>query len=77
MTEQADQLHHDNAPAHSTTALVQACLAKHHIIQVCQPPYSPDVTPCNFWLFAIEREEICEHDGHTVHKPIQRHITAD
>jgi hypothetical protein len=30
MTEQADQLHHDNAPAHST-AVVQAFLAKHHI----------------------------------------------
>jgi hypothetical protein len=50
MTERADQLHHDNAPAHST-ALVQAFLAKHHITQVCQPPYSPDLAPCNFWLF--------------------------
>jgi hypothetical protein len=34
MTERADQLHHDNAPAIST-ALVQAFLAKHHITQVC------------------------------------------
>jgi len=32
MTEQADQLRHDNASAHST-ALVQAFLAKHHISQ--------------------------------------------
>jgi len=37
MTKRADQLHHDNAPAHST-ALVQAFLAKNHITQVCQPP---------------------------------------
>jgi transposase len=51
MTERADQLHHDNVPAHST-ALMQAFLAKHHITQVCQPPYSPDLAPCNFWLFA-------------------------
>jgi histone-lysine N-methyltransferase SETMAR len=50
MTERADQLHHDNVPAHST-AIVQAFLAKHHITQVCQPPYSPDFTPCDFWLF--------------------------
>jgi transposase len=50
MTERADQLHHDNAPAHAT-ALVQASLAKHNIIQVCQPPYSPDMAPCNFWFF--------------------------
>jgi hypothetical protein len=50
ITEWADQLHRDNAPAHST-ALVQAFLAKHHITQVCQPPYSPDLALCNFWLF--------------------------
>jgi len=50
VTEQADQLHHDNAPAHST-ALVQAFLAKHHGIQVCQHPYSPDLAPCDFRLF--------------------------
>ena len=37
MTERADQLHYDNAPAHSTV-LVQAFLATHHITQVCQPP---------------------------------------
>ena len=26
-------------------------LAKHQIIQVSQPPYSPGLTPCDFWLF--------------------------
>jgi hypothetical protein len=26
-------------------------LTKHHISQVCYPPYSPDLNPCNFWLF--------------------------
>jgi len=26
-------------------------LAMHHITQVCQPPYSPDLVPCDFWLF--------------------------
>jgi hypothetical protein len=51
MTERADQLHHDNAPAHFT-ALVQGLIAKHHITQVCQAPYSPDMAPCYFWLFS-------------------------
>jgi len=52
MAERADQLHHNNAPGHST-ALLQAYffLAKHHITQACQPPYSPDLAPCDFWLF--------------------------
>jgi hypothetical protein len=26
-------------------------LAKHHITQVCQPPYSPDLALCDFWFF--------------------------
>jgi hypothetical protein len=51
MTELADQLHHDNAPAHST-APVQAFSANHHTINVCQPPYNPDLALCNFWLFS-------------------------
>ena len=40
-------LHHDNAPAHSSN-LVQQFLAKHKIVQLCQPPYSPDIAPCDF-----------------------------
>ena len=51
MTEWADQLHHDNVPAHST-ALMQAFLAKHRITQICQHPYSPDLAPCHFWFFS-------------------------
>jgi hypothetical protein len=52
MTERADQLHHENAPAHST-ALVQAFffLTMHHITQVSQLPYSTDLAPCDLWLF--------------------------
>jgi hypothetical protein len=44
------QLHHDSAPTHSL-ALVQAFLAKHHITQVSQLPYSPDLASCDFCLF--------------------------
>ena len=31
--------------------LVQSFLVKHQITQVTQPPYSPDLVPCNFCLF--------------------------
>ena len=44
------QLHPDNAPAH-TSRLMQNFFAKHQITQVTQPPYSPNLTPCNFWFF--------------------------
>lgn len=43
-------LHQDNAPAHSSH-LVQGFLAKHRIPVLRQAPYSPDMAPCDFWLF--------------------------
>ena len=30
---------------------MQGFLAKHQITQVTQPPYSPDLAPCDFWLY--------------------------
>lgn len=43
-------LHHDNAPAHSSH-VVQNFLTKHGTVQVPQPPYSPDLAPCDFFAF--------------------------
>ena len=82
MTERADQLHHDKAPAHST-ALVQAFfLAKHHITQVYQIPVQPRFGSLQLLAFpeakiAVEREEFCECGGHTVHKFSQWCFAAD
>ncbi|UYV70067.1 hypothetical protein LAZ67_7001696 [Cordylochernes scorpioides] len=43
-------LHHDNAPAH-TSLLVRDFLAKNNTLMLQQPPYSPDLAPCDFFLF--------------------------
>ena len=43
-------LHHDNAPAHSSNLVLQF-LAKHKIVQLRQPSYSPNMPPCDFWMF--------------------------
>jgi [histone H3]-lysine36 N-dimethyltransferase SETMAR len=43
-------LHHDNAPAHSALSIVEY-LAKHNVPLVPQPPYSPDLSPPDFFLF--------------------------
>jgi len=43
-------LHHDNAPCH-TAISVNECLAKKGFSVVPQPPYSPDLSPCDFFLF--------------------------
>ena len=43
-------MHHDNAPAH-TSLLVREFLAKNNTVTMPQPPYSPDMGPCDFFLF--------------------------
>ncbi|PNF43587.1 hypothetical protein B7P43_G03209 [Cryptotermes secundus] len=45
-----DLLHHDNAPANSAH-LIQTFVTKHNIPVVRQASYSPDMAPCDFWLF--------------------------
>jgi transposase len=43
-------LHYGNAPAHDALAF-REFLAKKLILKLDRPPYSPDLAPCNFWLF--------------------------
>ena len=42
--------HQDNAPVYNSI-LVTNYLTKIGIKTVPQPPYSPDLAPCDFWLF--------------------------
>jgi hypothetical protein len=81
VTERADQLHRDNAPAHSTV-LVQAFfgIASHHtgLSALLQPRFgSLRTLVFPKAKIAVEREEICKCDGHTVHKLSQRRLTAE
>ena len=43
-------LHHDNVPPH-TSHLVQQFLAKNGTARLQQPPYSPDLAQCDFFIF--------------------------
>lgn len=43
-------LHHDNAPCH-TAISINEFLASKNIPVAPQPPYSPDLSPCDFFLF--------------------------
>ncbi|PNF38765.1 hypothetical protein B7P43_G14029 [Cryptotermes secundus] len=43
-------LHHDNARPH-TAYIVQESLAKNKMAVVPYSPYSPDLAPCDFFLF--------------------------
>ena len=46
----------DNAPVHNSI-LVTDYLTKMGIKTVPQPPYSPDLAPCDFWLFPKLKEK--------------------
>jgi histone-lysine N-methyltransferase SETMAR len=43
-------LHHDNARPH-TAQVTRDFLREQKITILPQPPYSPDIAPCDFWLF--------------------------
>jgi hypothetical protein len=83
MTERADQLHHDNAPAHST-ALVQAFRLFWQSITLPRSvsPLQPIFGSLRLLAFpkakiAVEKDKICECDSHTVRKLSQWCLTAD
>ncbi len=43
-------MHHDNADPHQAF-MVKKFLVHNGTAVLEQPPYSPDLAPCNFWLF--------------------------
>ena len=44
-------LHHDNAPDHAALSIGQF-IAERNIATLEYPPYSPDLAPCDFFLFS-------------------------
>ena len=50
-------LHQDNTPAHKAK-LVQEILQKLNIETLAHPPYSPDLAPCDFWLFPVLKDSL-------------------
>ena len=52
--------HRDNAPANKS-ATVQEYLKESGLIVLDHPPYSPNLSPCDFWLFARLQEMLAGH----------------
>ena len=46
--------HQDNAPVHNSILVID-CLSKMGIKTVPHRPYSPNLAPCDFWLFPKHR----------------------
>ena len=58
-------LHHDNAPAH-TALSIREFLAKKNIPTLQHLPYSPDLAPCDFYLFAKLKLKLKGHHFGTI-----------
>ena len=54
------KLLHDNAPDHKS-ATVQEYLKESGLDVLDHPPYSPDLSPCDFWLFPRLKEMLAGH----------------
>ena len=54
------KLLHDNAPAHKS-AMVQEYLKESGLDVSDHLPYSPDLSPCDFWLFPRLKEMLAGH----------------
>ena len=54
------KLIHDYAPAHKS-ATVQEYLKESGLDVLDHPPYSPDLSPCDFWLFPRLKEMLAGH----------------
>ena len=51
---------HDNAPPHKSTTVQQHLKESgHHVLD--HPPYSPDLSPCDFQLFSRLKEMLAGH----------------
>lgn len=68
-------LHHDNAPAH-TAYLIRDFLMNNSTHVVPQAPYSPDLAPCDFFLFPRLKRALRGHRFETIEE-IQRASQAE
>ena len=68
-------LHHDNAPAHASL-LIRSYLAKHQTSVVPHPPYSPDLTPADFFLFPKLKTTLKGHHFQTTEEIQEIRLTA-
>jgi hypothetical protein len=54
-------LHIDNPKCHNAKTITGK-LQKKHMIRAPQPSYSPDLSPCDFWLFGMVKQNIKDRE---------------
>ena len=66
------KFHHDNARPHVAKS-VKSYLEQQELTVIRHPPYSPDLAPCDFWLFDLIKRNLSDA---TDVKDLNRQITA-
>ena len=67
---------HDNAKPH-VAKVVQEYLNNEGIAIIDHPPYSPDLAPCDFWLFSKIKQHLTDHkDVQSLKKQITEIVNA-
>jgi hypothetical protein len=54
-------IHLDNASPHNSRRC-QECLEAHRVTRLQHPPYSPDLSPSDFFLFGYLKERLTDFD---------------
>ena len=55
------KIHHDNARPH-VHSTVNNFIKEHGMILMKHPPYSPDLAPCDFWLFDYIKARLVDYN---------------
>lgn len=68
-------VHHDNATAH-TAMQTREFLAQRNIQLVGHPPYSPDLAPCDFFLFPTVKSQLRGRQFNTAEEAVNAYQEA-
>jgi hypothetical protein len=60
-------LHKGNSQCHNPKKITGK-LQKKHMTRASHPPYSPDLSPCDFWLFGMVKEKIKDREFCSAHE---------
>jgi hypothetical protein len=66
-------VHMGNSTCHNESKVVSK-FDKHHTAGLPRPPYSPDLSPCDFWLFGMLKEILKDRKFHS-HDEVKEAIT--
>jgi histone-lysine N-methyltransferase SETMAR len=66
-------VHIDNSMCHNASKVVSE-FDKHHIARLPHPPYSPDLSLCDFWFFGMLKRILKDRGFHS-HDEIEEAIT--